>query len=630
MWRPAALVLAGVLLYSNALSGPFILDDHPTVVENASIRDLGRFADVLNPERELPVAGRPLVNLAFALNYAAGGLDVTGYHAVNIALHIACALLLFGIVGRTRYGPAEAGPHISAGRHMGADVAFAAALLWLVHPLNTEAVNYVTQRTELMMALCYLLTLYFSLRGWTVAAIVACAAGMACKESMVTAPLVVVLYDRIFGYASFGDALRARWRLYAGLAATWVVLGALLWTGPRVHSAGLASGVSPWTYLLNQAVIIPQYLHLAVWPRALVVSYGWPEPLTLGSVWPYGLLMVALGVLTLVALARVPAAGFLGAWFFITLAPTSSLVPVATEAGAERRMYLPLAGLIVLAVATATIALRRRPWPRFVAPLVLGLVALPLAAVTWTRNHDYAVPLELMQHDVERRPSSGVAELALSAQLIDAGRHEEAVAHLRHAAPRAPRAHYPLGVELLNAGQVDEGIGELRTFIREQPILLEAVDAHLAIARALSTRRDWAGVAPDARAVLTMNPSRQQAADAELLLADALFGLAQYDEAAKTYSAYLGLEPTNTKAVGRLAVCFVALNRLTDAVAAFRRAVAISPASGEAQRDLATALLDHGDATEAIAHAREAVRLRPTDADARELLARAVAASRQR
>ena len=624
MWRPAALVLAGILLYSNALSGPFILDDHPTVVENTSIRDLGRLTDVLNPERELPVAGRPLVNLAFALNYAAGGLDVTGYHVVNIALHIVCALLLFAIVGRTRYGPAE------AGRHIGADVAFAAALLWLVHPLNTEAVNYVTQRTELMMALCYLFTLYASVRGWTLAAIVACAAGMACKESMVSAPLVVLLYDRTFAYTSFGEALRARWRLYAGLAATWIVLGALLWTGPRVHSAGLASGVSPWTYLLNQAVIIPHYLELAVWPRALVVSYGWPEPLTLAAVWPSALLMAALGVLTLVALARFPKTGFLGAWFFITLAPTSSVIPIATEAGAERRMYLPLAGLVVLAVAAAAFLLRKRQWPTFVAPLAVGLVALPLAAGTWTRNHDYAVPLELMQHDVERRPSSGVAEIALSAQLIDAGRHQEAIAHLRHAAPRAPRAHYGLGIELLDAGQLDEAVTELRTFIREQPILLEAVDAHLAIARVYGGRRQWADVVPDARAVLAMNPSRQQAADAELLLADALFGLAQYDEAAKAYSAHLVLEPSNTKAVGRLAVCFVALNRLTDAVAAFKRAVEIDPASGEAQRDLATALLDHGDATEAIAHAREAVRLRPTDADARELLARAVAASRQR
>src|SRR5688572_15158798 len=101
MWRPAALVLAVILVYSNGVSGPFILDDELTVVQNQQIRDLTRFGAVLAPERESPVAGRPLVNLSLALNYAAGALDPTGYHIVNIAFHALCALLLFGIIRRT-------------------------------------------------------------------------------------------------------------------------------------------------------------------------------------------------------------------------------------------------------------------------------------------------------------------------------------------------------------------------------------------------------------------------------------------------------------------------------------------------------------------------------------------------
>jgi protein O-mannosyl-transferase len=166
----------------------------------------------------------------------------------------------------------------------------------------------------------------------------------------VTVPAMVVMYDRVFIFKSMKDAIRARWRLYGGLAVTWGVLGLLLASGPRIHSAGFSAGVSPWTYLLNQTVMMVRYLRLAVWPDSLVVNYGWPLPLTLADVLPQALMVVALLGATIAALIRRPPLGFLGASFFITLSPTSSVVPIATEVGAERRMYLPLIPLVVLAV----------------------------------------------------------------------------------------------------------------------------------------------------------------------------------------------------------------------------------------------------------------------------------------
>jgi hypothetical protein len=94
-------VLAGVLVYSNSLSGPFVYDDQLSIVENRYIRQLSSPSRLFFPERELPVAGRPLVNVSFAINYAIGGLEVRGYHVWNVAIHILCALLLFGVVRRT-------------------------------------------------------------------------------------------------------------------------------------------------------------------------------------------------------------------------------------------------------------------------------------------------------------------------------------------------------------------------------------------------------------------------------------------------------------------------------------------------------------------------------------------------
>ena len=266
-WRAALLVLAGAIVYVNSLSAPFIFDDQIAIVENPAIRSL---SGAWTQPHNTPLAGRPVAGFTFALNFAANDVDAAAYRATNIAVHIACALLLFGLVRRTLALP-RLEPRVGGAA---SDLAFASALLWVVHPLTTDAVTYITQRTESLMALCYLLTLYASLRShdrrstmddrrWTIVAVIACALGMGVKESMVTAPVMVVLFDRAFLFDSFRAAVAVRWRLYAALAFTWVVLAFQLVATPRAGSAGFATGVSVWTYLLNQSVMIVRYLRLA-------------------------------------------------------------------------------------------------------------------------------------------------------------------------------------------------------------------------------------------------------------------------------------------------------------------------------------------------------------------------------
>jgi hypothetical protein len=150
---------SGAVAYATSLSGPFIFDDDGSVVENTTIRELGPAA--LHPDRESPTAGRPLVNLTFAINYAIGGLNVSGYHVANIAIHLLCSLVLFGLV--LAHARSAAHPRVRSANTR-PTLAFAVALLWVVHPLNSEAVDYITQRTESLMALFYLLTVYCALR----------------------------------------------------------------------------------------------------------------------------------------------------------------------------------------------------------------------------------------------------------------------------------------------------------------------------------------------------------------------------------------------------------------------------------------------------------------------------------
>jgi len=132
---------------------------------------------------------------------------------------------------------------------------------------------------------------------------------MATKETMVTAPVLVVLFDRAFYYSSFREAIRDRHRLYLALGATWVVLVAVSWTAPRSASAGFNVGVSPWTYLLNQGPVLTDYLRTAVWPDRFVFTYGEPVPLDFLSAAPFLALIVLLLAATAWAWWRQPSIG---------------------------------------------------------------------------------------------------------------------------------------------------------------------------------------------------------------------------------------------------------------------------------------------------------------------------------
>jgi protein O-mannosyl-transferase len=569
-WRAALIVLAVVLTYGNSLKGPFILDDEASIVQNTQIREWWRLSEVLLPERDSPVAGRPLVNLSFAFNYAVGGLDVRGYHAINIALHLVCALLAFGLIRRTLDLP-----HLR-GRFEGdsIDLALAAGLLWAVHPLNSEVVDYLTERSESMMAAFCLLTLYAANRAltdsrkrlWLSASVVSCALGMLCKESMAITPVLVALYDRTFAFDTWGDAVRSRTRLYIGLAASWLVLGAIVLTGPRSGVAGFSTGVPIWTYLLNQTGVITHYLRLSIWPTNLVVFYGWPLPLTLGDVLPYAIVMVALIAVTVVALVRVPLLGFLGAWFFITLAPASSVVPVATEVGAERRMYLPLLALVTLAVIGSRVVWKHyQPIrTRAAVPMIALIFSGALAAGTIMRNREYASLLSLAQTVVDRRPTP-IAYHILGEQLMLASRDADAEVPLREAVSRGnSRAGFLLGVALLNQGKLGEGVAHLDAFVRTselpyrlvprwlEPPLTDVVSARVLMARAFVTEREWSKAAEQAERVLKVAPSNP---DAQRLLAEAFIHLGvsrvaagDLDGAVETFRRAVQLDPANTRA----------------------------------------------------------------------------------
>jgi len=182
------------------------------------------------------VSGRPVLNFSFALNYAISGEHPWSYHVVNLGIHLAAALTLFGILRRTWWSALSQRASCATDSSW---PAAAAAILWAVHPLTTESVTYLAQRAESLMALFYLLTLYCAARAttadrpktWESLSVLCCLLGVGTKEAIVSAPIAVVLYDRAFAAPTWRALWRGRRSYYLALFATWIPLLWLVATG---------------------------------------------------------------------------------------------------------------------------------------------------------------------------------------------------------------------------------------------------------------------------------------------------------------------------------------------------------------------------------------------------------------
>ena len=522
--------------YSTSFAGVLIMDDKFAIADNPHIKSLWPLTRSMSAPEESPVSARPIASLTLAINYALAAEDVRdvlspggpsappelrerflrnvwGYHFFNLLLHVAAALAMFGLVRRTlssrplreRFGPVST------------PVALTASLIWVVHPLLTDAVTYLVQRTEVLMGVFFFLTLYCSGRAlepatssrsrplWTAAAIVCCALGMGSKQTMVTAPILVWLWGWMFAAEDEGEGLpaaRDRRPLYIGVAATWVIVAVLVAIERWPHSIGLArEGWTPWTYLLTQTGVIMHYVRLAIVGSPLSVDYdGWPMAHSVFRVAQYAVPLLVVFIATVFAVVRRQPWGFLGAWFFATLAPSSSVLPLATEIAAERRMYLPLASLIVAAVVTGYLVgqrlftlivadvRRRRAIGMATAIIVVGGVVAALGSATYARNQVFWSDEGIWQDTIEKRPNNPRARVSYGVDLYEAGRLTDAERELREAVrlkDTSAAAHANLGPVLCGLGKFDDCIFHLERALALDP---EYSSAHANLAEAYGAR----------------------------------------------------------------------------------------------------------------------------------------------
>jgi len=420
----ATALAAAALAYLPALRGEFQFDDWSSIQTNWAIRDPGRFVTELSP-LDLLGPGRPVTDATFALNYAVGELEPLQYHLSSLALHLGTALLAFLLIrgALRRAGHPRADP-----------LATIAAAAFALHPLQTESVCYAAQRAEVLSAALFLGALLLLVRaydawprrgafGWAAAATGTAALALGAKTVAVTLPAAFLLWAAAFGRRE-GDVTslpgRVARALVLGAGAWALAIGSiarnLLLLGPG-QTAGLHAGdLGPWRYLLTQLRVHWWYARLLAWPAGQSIDPAFPPSSALPDAETWA---AAIGTVALLGIAGwlawraerdgAPsparrAIAFGVGWWYLLLAPTSSVVPIA-DVAAEHRVYLALLGG-VLAVAAAADALAASRRAHAVAAVGAAAACVALTIAVASRAKVWKTELSLWQDAAEKHPDS--------------------------------------------------------------------------------------------------------------------------------------------------------------------------------------------------------------------------------
>lgn len=442
----ALLVVAVTGAYLSSFRGVFLFDDFAAIFGNPNVTG----------ENPVVLGHRWLVDFTFYLNLKLGGKDPLFYHAVNLLIHLGCVLFVFGGLRRTLIrvrGPADAGLEDEA---MAATLCAAGtALLWGVHPLTTQSVTYICQRYESMMAFFLFGAFYAFIKGlegrherlWFNLSLVMLLGGMASKEVMVAAPVLLLVYDYVFSGRNLRDIVEKRGLFHIASFATILVLMMYQVQLAADQIAGLNTGgrigeLSWLEYLYAQGEVILHYIRLALWPVRQCFDYDWQSC----GVSIRGLMAVLFNAVAFGAgiygVIRRTGRGFAVFMFYAVLAPTSSVVPVA-DLAVEHRMYVSLVPAVAMLVYMGYVLAGRlsrrsgisRGW---VFTAVITVTALILGLMTYTRNLVYSSEVAMWRDVVMKRPGNLRARNDLAAALSEAGDLEAALIEYYEVISRIP------------------------------------------------------------------------------------------------------------------------------------------------------------------------------------------------
>jgi tetratricopeptide (TPR) repeat protein len=582
------IIILGFLIYSNTFHAQFVFDDLAYIVENPAIKDFYYFSE---PSRVLDL---PTVHLTFrygfmtriagyftfALNYHIHGLDVTGYHVFNLLVHIINALLIYFLVRlifKTPFFSNQKSDYKPTTWLSNDLFAFFSALIFICHPIQTEAVTYITQRFACLATLFFLLSLLTYIQSrlsntktgryalYSTSLITAIIA-MKTKEISFTLPVIITLFEFLF----FNGKYRKRIFLLIPFALTLLIIptailrayGSFTLSDMDHSMQTLAAdpGLSRWDYLLTQFSVIVTYIRLLILPVNLNLDYDYPvyhtfwDP-SVFSPFIFLLLLFSLGIFFLYRSKNTHREGrqtyrlisFGILWFFVTLAVESSVIPIR-DIIFEHRLYLPSVGFILsvmTAVSMITREVENRMTVRALTTAIFLLVSI-FAGATYARNFVWQNEITLWEDVVKKSPFKD-------------------------------RPHYNLGVAYVKEGRAEEAIKEYLAAIKIKP---DFAEAHYNL-----------GVAYDKEG--------------------------RTEEAMKEYITATKIKPDYAEAHSNLGILFKQTGRLEDSIREFQFAITLQPGNADLHYNLGQIYYQHGRLEEAIQEFKATLRLNPEDTDAR-------------
>jgi tetratricopeptide (TPR) repeat protein len=634
----AALALAIVCLasYSNGLQGPFIFDDHRNVRNNEGLHwTTLSWSGAVTAIRDSPSSNRPVANISFALNYHFGRHEVRGYHAVNIAIHLVCSLLVYLLALNTvkRVTPTENTRLEPSVEHW---IALSAALIFVSHPIQTQAVTYIVQRMTSLCALFFLAALLLYIYGresarparrwaWWAGGLASGLLALGSKEIAVTLPLIVLLYE---------------WYFFQDLNPRWIKKTAklgLLALGTFALAAAFHLGNQPWEWLsagydqrdftlgervLTQFRVVWFYLSLLFYPHPGRLNLTHDISTSQSLLNPMSTLLSLIGLCALLGLAiylarRKRLVSFCLLWFFLNLVIESSVIPL--EMVFEHRLYLPMVGVALLVASLIYgVAATRPGW----GVAATACICLLLTLGTHRRNDDWRDALTLWQDAVEKSPTHARAQYNLGTALHDLGQVEEAVIHYSNAVELKRDYHEAL-VNLGNAkkdlGRFEESLEHYREALEIQPNSAKAHNSRGVVLLLLGDVENAASCFR--RAIRLGDESGGELAEAYTNLGIALGRQRRYEEAIAHHEEALRINSEFAVAYFNLGETLAGVGRFDDAVARYQMAIALKPELAEAHIKLGAVLGSMGRYEESISHYREALRHRPDFANASVFLA---------
>ncbi len=434
VWLKAFVAISFALVvwmtHGRSLRGEFVCDDNGSIVENPSIRSLSSLETVIRGNSYTTVAGRPLLNLSLALNYAWGGIHPGGYRLFNYGVHAAGAYVLFCFLRRilTMFAETSAAA---------VPLALTISLLWCVHPLTINGVSYIVQRGESLTSLCYLAALWGFVKGvqtsqrrWFVVSVLAAWLGSLTKEIIATVPLAVIALDILVVTRDWRQALRRHWGVYLGLMTAWVPLAFCMYASRnRENTVGYGMGITLQDHIQTQVWAVAHYLRLIVWPNPLVFDYGSEFTVTDSrQLLVASVVLAAFFSVLLWLVVRRSTLAFPGVAICLLLGP-SSAIPIVTQTVAEHRMYLASAFGITWLVLVLFLAFKRLPGYSasrtvtqcLLLEVLLVPVALTLGVQTAQRSKTYLTADSIWYDTIHKHPKNQRPYLALAQEIIESG-----------------------------------------------------------------------------------------------------------------------------------------------------------------------------------------------------------------